>query len=185
MCFISRHQAGWFPFRPDQQNLRGGERAGAPQGEAERHQDIQEIVSGRMSLSLLSLHFVLSSQRETINTNSSACVCVCLQQIISKFLPLTLSWTLSTSLCQEGHDNYSNHIIHGHSCTSVFLEEGAKTFSSPSLCSVLLEATQQQLNLTFVFVCITFCPLHRFIPRRECFRSILPARFWFLFLFER
>ncbi|KAG7216438.1 hypothetical protein INR49_001924 [Caranx melampygus] len=39
-CFS--HQAGWFPFRPEQQNLRG-EQAGAPQEEAERHQDIQEM----------------------------------------------------------------------------------------------------------------------------------------------
>uniref|UniRef100_A0A3Q3QDF3 Homocysteine-responsive endoplasmic reticulum-resident ubiquitin-like domain member 2 protein n=1 Tax=Monopterus albus TaxID=43700 RepID=A0A3Q3QDF3_MONAL len=38
-----RHQAGWFPFRLEQQNLRGGDRAGAPQEEAERHQDIQEM----------------------------------------------------------------------------------------------------------------------------------------------
>ncbi|XP_030250840.1 homocysteine-responsive endoplasmic reticulum-resident ubiquitin-like domain member 2 protein [Sparus aurata] len=43
MLLVYLHQAGWFPFRPDQQNLRGGERAGAPQEEAERHQDIQEI----------------------------------------------------------------------------------------------------------------------------------------------
>lgn len=43
--FFARHQAGWFPFRLEQQNLGGGERARAPQEEAERHQDIQEMVS--------------------------------------------------------------------------------------------------------------------------------------------
>ncbi|XP_076594000.1 homocysteine-responsive endoplasmic reticulum-resident ubiquitin-like domain member 2 protein isoform X1 [Chaetodon auriga] len=43
MLLVYLHQAGWFPFRPDQQNLRGGERARAPQEEAERHQDIQEM----------------------------------------------------------------------------------------------------------------------------------------------
>lgn len=45
--FFPSHQAGWFPFRPEQQNLGGGERARAPQEEAERHQDIQEMVSWR------------------------------------------------------------------------------------------------------------------------------------------
>lgn len=43
MLLVYLHQAGWFPFRPEQQNLGGGERAGAPQEEAERHQDIQEM----------------------------------------------------------------------------------------------------------------------------------------------
>lgn len=43
MLLVYLHQAGWFPFRPEQQNLRGGERARAPQEEAERHQDIQEM----------------------------------------------------------------------------------------------------------------------------------------------
>lgn len=41
--FSGSHQAGWFPFRADLQNLRG-EPGGAPQDEAERHQDIQEMV---------------------------------------------------------------------------------------------------------------------------------------------
>ncbi|XP_070767786.1 homocysteine-responsive endoplasmic reticulum-resident ubiquitin-like domain member 2 protein [Enoplosus armatus] len=41
MLLVYLHQAGWFPFRAEQQNLRGGERA--PQEEAERHQDIQEM----------------------------------------------------------------------------------------------------------------------------------------------
>lgn len=46
VCFCRlRHQAGWFPFRPEQQNHRGGEQGGAAQDEAERHQDLQEIVS--------------------------------------------------------------------------------------------------------------------------------------------
>lgn len=52
-CF--RHQAGWFPFRMEQQNLRGGERARAPQEDAERHQDIQEMVSRRMLACLKSI----------------------------------------------------------------------------------------------------------------------------------
>lgn len=43
MLLVYLHQAGWFPFRLEQQNLRGGDRAGAPQEEAERHQDIQEM----------------------------------------------------------------------------------------------------------------------------------------------
>lgn len=43
MLLVYLHQAGWFPFRPEQQNLGGGERARAPQEEAERHQDIQEM----------------------------------------------------------------------------------------------------------------------------------------------
>ncbi|XP_051262527.1 homocysteine-responsive endoplasmic reticulum-resident ubiquitin-like domain member 2 protein [Dicentrarchus labrax] len=43
MLLVYLHQAGWFPFRPDQQNLGGGEQARAPQEEAERHQDIQEM----------------------------------------------------------------------------------------------------------------------------------------------
>ncbi len=54
--FFFRHQAGWFPFRPEQQNLGGGERARAPQEEAERHQDIQEMVGGRVSLNDFELH---------------------------------------------------------------------------------------------------------------------------------
>ncbi|XP_026228790.1 homocysteine-responsive endoplasmic reticulum-resident ubiquitin-like domain member 2 protein isoform X2 [Anabas testudineus] len=43
MLLVYLHQAGWFPFRMEQQNLRGGENAGAPREEAERHQDIQEM----------------------------------------------------------------------------------------------------------------------------------------------
>ncbi|XP_071758083.1 homocysteine-responsive endoplasmic reticulum-resident ubiquitin-like domain member 2 protein [Centroberyx gerrardi] len=43
MLLVYLHQAGWFPFRPEQQNPRGGEGGGAPQEEAERHQDIQEM----------------------------------------------------------------------------------------------------------------------------------------------
>lgn len=43
MLFVYLHQAGWFPFRPEQPNLREGERAGAPQDEDGRHQDIQEM----------------------------------------------------------------------------------------------------------------------------------------------
>ncbi|CAN9514472.1 unnamed protein product [Ophioblennius macclurei] len=48
MLLVYLHQAGWFPFRPEQQNLGGGgERAAAPaaphQQEAERQQDLQEI----------------------------------------------------------------------------------------------------------------------------------------------
>ncbi|XP_034554466.1 homocysteine-responsive endoplasmic reticulum-resident ubiquitin-like domain member 2 protein isoform X2 [Notolabrus celidotus] len=43
MLLVYLHQAGWFPFRLEQQNLRGGDRAEAPQEEAERHQDMQEM----------------------------------------------------------------------------------------------------------------------------------------------
>lgn len=43
MLLVYLHQAGWFPFRAEQQNLRGEDRARAPQEEAERHQDIQEM----------------------------------------------------------------------------------------------------------------------------------------------
>ncbi|XP_029928170.1 homocysteine-responsive endoplasmic reticulum-resident ubiquitin-like domain member 2 protein isoform X2 [Myripristis murdjan] len=43
MLLVYLHQAGWFPFRPEQQNHRGGEQGGAAQDEAERHQDLQEI----------------------------------------------------------------------------------------------------------------------------------------------
>uniref|UniRef100_A0A3Q3NG10 Homocysteine-responsive endoplasmic reticulum-resident ubiquitin-like domain member 2 protein n=1 Tax=Labrus bergylta TaxID=56723 RepID=A0A3Q3NG10_9LABR len=43
MLLVYLHQAGWFPFRLEQQNLRGGDGARAPQEEAERHQDIQEM----------------------------------------------------------------------------------------------------------------------------------------------
>ncbi|XP_029360227.1 homocysteine-responsive endoplasmic reticulum-resident ubiquitin-like domain member 2 protein [Echeneis naucrates] len=42
MLLVYLHQAGWFPFRLEQQNLRG-ERAEARQEEGERHQDIQEM----------------------------------------------------------------------------------------------------------------------------------------------
>lgn len=42
MLLVYLHQAGWFPFRPEQQNI-GGEQGGAPQEEADRHQDIQEM----------------------------------------------------------------------------------------------------------------------------------------------
>ena len=87
-----------------------------------------------LSASLTSILYSALSVRPSTPTPLCVCVCVCLQRIISKLLLLTLSWMLSTVLCQEGHDNYSNHIIQGHSCTSMFLEEGAKTFSSPSLC---------------------------------------------------
>ncbi|XP_016893730.1 homocysteine-responsive endoplasmic reticulum-resident ubiquitin-like domain member 2 protein isoform X2 [Cynoglossus semilaevis] len=43
MLLVYLHQAGWFPFRPEQQNFREAERAAAPQEEAQRHQDIQEM----------------------------------------------------------------------------------------------------------------------------------------------
>ncbi|XP_062255396.1 homocysteine-responsive endoplasmic reticulum-resident ubiquitin-like domain member 2 protein [Platichthys flesus] len=43
MLLVYLHQAGWFPFRPDQQNLGGGDRAEAPQQEAERNPDIREM----------------------------------------------------------------------------------------------------------------------------------------------
>ncbi|KAK5861757.1 hypothetical protein PBY51_017210 [Eleginops maclovinus] len=47
MLLVYLHQAGWFPFRPDQQNLGGagggGGEAAPPREEAERHQDIQEM----------------------------------------------------------------------------------------------------------------------------------------------
>ncbi|CAJ1062909.1 homocysteine-responsive endoplasmic reticulum-resident ubiquitin-like domain member 2 protein [Xyrichtys novacula] len=45
MLLVYLHQAGWFPFRLEQQNPRAGDGARAPQEEAERHQDIQEMVS--------------------------------------------------------------------------------------------------------------------------------------------
>lgn len=83
MCvFSSRHQAGWFPFRPEQQNLRGGERARAPQEDAERHQDIQEMVSGgRSRLAILCLGLGM---------------CV---------------WCCDACSTQEGHWNYNNRIL--------------------------------------------------------------------------
>ncbi|XP_056141896.1 homocysteine-responsive endoplasmic reticulum-resident ubiquitin-like domain member 2 protein [Lampris incognitus] len=43
MLLVYLHQAGWFPFRPEQQNPGRGGRDVAPQGEAERNQDIQEM----------------------------------------------------------------------------------------------------------------------------------------------
>ncbi|XP_061771437.1 homocysteine-responsive endoplasmic reticulum-resident ubiquitin-like domain member 2 protein isoform X2 [Nerophis ophidion] len=43
MLLVYLHQAGWFPFRPQDQNLHGAEQAPAPQQEAQRHQDIQEM----------------------------------------------------------------------------------------------------------------------------------------------
>ncbi|CAB1436474.1 unnamed protein product [Pleuronectes platessa] len=43
MLLVYLHQAGWFPFRPEQQNLGGGDRPEAPQQEAERNPDIQEM----------------------------------------------------------------------------------------------------------------------------------------------
>ncbi|XP_069568069.1 homocysteine-responsive endoplasmic reticulum-resident ubiquitin-like domain member 2 protein isoform X2 [Brachyistius frenatus] len=43
MLLVYLHQVGWFPFRPEQQNVRGEEGGGAPQEEAERHQDIHEM----------------------------------------------------------------------------------------------------------------------------------------------
>lgn len=48
---------------------------------------------------------------------------------------------------------------------------------SAALHSVVLEDTQQQWNLTFVFVCVTFRPPHRSIPHGECLRNILRTRF--------
>ncbi|CAF93481.1 unnamed protein product, partial [Tetraodon nigroviridis] len=42
MLLLYLHQAGWFPFRANLQNLRG-EPGGAPEGEAGRHQDMQEM----------------------------------------------------------------------------------------------------------------------------------------------
>uniref|UniRef100_A0A3B5LB20 HERPUD family member 2 n=1 Tax=Xiphophorus couchianus TaxID=32473 RepID=A0A3B5LB20_9TELE len=42
MLLLYLHQAQWFPFRPEQQNIRG-ERAGAPPGEVQRQQEMQEI----------------------------------------------------------------------------------------------------------------------------------------------
>ncbi|XP_047217986.1 homocysteine-responsive endoplasmic reticulum-resident ubiquitin-like domain member 2 protein isoform X2 [Girardinichthys multiradiatus] len=43
MLLVFLHQARWFPFRPEQQEVRGEERAGPPPGEAQRLQDMQEI----------------------------------------------------------------------------------------------------------------------------------------------
>lgn len=43
MLLVYLHQAQWFPFRPEQQDVRGEERAGAPPGDAERQRDMQEI----------------------------------------------------------------------------------------------------------------------------------------------
>ncbi|XP_054639003.1 homocysteine-responsive endoplasmic reticulum-resident ubiquitin-like domain member 2 protein isoform X2 [Dunckerocampus dactyliophorus] len=43
MLLVYLHQAGWFPFRPQEQNLQGAELAQAPREEARRHQDIQEM----------------------------------------------------------------------------------------------------------------------------------------------
>ncbi|KAF6720660.1 Homocysteine-responsive endoplasmic reticulum-resident ubiquitin-like domain member 2 protein [Oryzias melastigma] len=43
MLLVYLYQAGWAIFRPEQQNFRGVDRAGAPQGEAERRQDLQEM----------------------------------------------------------------------------------------------------------------------------------------------
>uniref|UniRef100_A0A3P9I7H1 Homocysteine-responsive endoplasmic reticulum-resident ubiquitin-like domain member 2 protein n=1 Tax=Oryzias latipes TaxID=8090 RepID=A0A3P9I7H1_ORYLA len=43
MLLVYLYQAGWAIFRPEQQNFRGVDRVGAPQGEAERRQDIQEM----------------------------------------------------------------------------------------------------------------------------------------------
>ncbi|TNN51226.1 Homocysteine-responsive endoplasmic reticulum-resident ubiquitin-like domain member 2 protein [Liparis tanakae] len=43
MLLVYLHQAGWFPFRPEQQNLGEGEQVRPPQEEAERHQNIQEM----------------------------------------------------------------------------------------------------------------------------------------------
>ncbi|KAJ7985507.1 hypothetical protein DPEC_G00352770 [Dallia pectoralis] len=40
MVMVYLHQAGWFPFRPDLQNQRQGL---VQQGQAERHQDLQEM----------------------------------------------------------------------------------------------------------------------------------------------
>ncbi|XP_005814592.1 homocysteine-responsive endoplasmic reticulum-resident ubiquitin-like domain member 2 protein isoform X1 [Xiphophorus maculatus] len=42
MLLLYLHQAQWFPFRPEQQNIRG-ERAAAPPGEVQRQQEMQEI----------------------------------------------------------------------------------------------------------------------------------------------
>lgn len=55
VCLCFRHQAGWFPFRPEQQNLRGGGRV--PQEEAERHQDMQEMVSWALSVTVFLPYF--------------------------------------------------------------------------------------------------------------------------------
>ncbi|KAM9724587.1 homocysteine-responsive endoplasmic reticulum-resident ubiquitin-like domain member 2 protein [Menidia menidia] len=43
MLLVYLHQVGWFPFRPEQQNLRGRGGAGAAQDEAGRQQDIREM----------------------------------------------------------------------------------------------------------------------------------------------
>ncbi|XP_028327403.1 homocysteine-responsive endoplasmic reticulum-resident ubiquitin-like domain member 2 protein [Gouania willdenowi] len=43
MLLVYLHQAGWFPFRPEQQNFRGEERAEGPQEEAQRQEDMHEI----------------------------------------------------------------------------------------------------------------------------------------------
>lgn len=53
---VFRHQARWFPFRPEEQDLGGAERAGAAQNEEQRQQDIREMVSLRL-LILLFLNF--------------------------------------------------------------------------------------------------------------------------------
>ncbi|XP_041650279.1 homocysteine-responsive endoplasmic reticulum-resident ubiquitin-like domain member 2 protein [Cheilinus undulatus] len=43
MLLVYLHQAGWFPFRLEQPNPRAGDGPQAPQEEAERHQDMQEM----------------------------------------------------------------------------------------------------------------------------------------------
>ncbi|RVE63163.1 hypothetical protein OJAV_G00164740 [Oryzias javanicus] len=43
MLLVYLYQAGWAIFRPEQQNFGGVDRAGAPPGEAERRQDLQEM----------------------------------------------------------------------------------------------------------------------------------------------
>ncbi|XP_059921842.1 homocysteine-responsive endoplasmic reticulum-resident ubiquitin-like domain member 2 protein [Gadus macrocephalus] len=44
MLLVYLHQAGWFPFRAEQQQDPGaGHRDAAPRGEAERHRDLQEM----------------------------------------------------------------------------------------------------------------------------------------------
>ena len=60
VCVFFRHQAGWFPFRPEQQNLGGGDRPEAPQQEGERNQDIQEMVGWRM---LAGFKFILKTNK--------------------------------------------------------------------------------------------------------------------------
>uniref|UniRef100_A0A4W5LCZ5 Homocysteine-responsive endoplasmic reticulum-resident ubiquitin-like domain member 2 protein n=1 Tax=Hucho hucho TaxID=62062 RepID=A0A4W5LCZ5_9TELE len=90
MLLVFLHRAGWFPFRPELQNPGGGGAGLAHQDEAERHQDIQEMVGASCLRWTLSLWLCFSV--------SVSKLLLSLCHILSLHLCFSNRWSFSYSL---------------------------------------------------------------------------------------